>query len=82
MHVCAQDLCITEASNHSNTLLPKVRRLNLIFVPALDSTAAALYTIYADYGDIHPCFSNICKHDKNQIKTPTDGFYNLPMAVY
>ena len=35
MHVCTQDLRITEASNHSNILLPKVRRLNLIFVPAL-----------------------------------------------
>ena len=38
MDVCAQDLCITEASNHSNILLPKVRRLNLIFVPALTET--------------------------------------------
>ena len=35
VHVCAHDLCITEASNPSNILLPKVRRLNLIFVPAL-----------------------------------------------
>ena len=35
IHVCAQDLCITEASNHSNILLPKVQRLNLTFVPAL-----------------------------------------------
>ena len=35
MHVCAQDLCITEASNPSNILSPKVQRLNLTFVPAL-----------------------------------------------
>ena len=33
MHVCIQDLCIAEASNHSNILLPKVRRLKLIYVP-------------------------------------------------
>ena len=38
-------LVITEASNPSNILLPKVRRLNLIFVPAL-ITLVLFETIY------------------------------------